>query len=200
MFRYSLTAFMLATGVAALVFAGLASPNELTMRIVATTTLAILLASVITAMAWRNEGRWFWVGFALAGWSYVAIAVYGGAGAKRLLFTEYMISRLDYALQTSVPSKPPTGESVRVRGDDVIEVFPKRNMGRFGQRMTLAEAKDKGYWKYAYTDFTIPQRMHFYSICHYLFSLVLGCVGGLFSLYLRRSSQPPTDGQSTLSH
>lgn len=183
MFRFSVSTLLLLISVISLMLAGLACPNELWQRIVGTTTLAVMLAATITVIAWQSTGRWFWVGFAVTGWSYLVFAFYGGDEARQLLLTDYAISQLDQLLQTS-SSLTPAGERVRFAGNGV-----RITGGNFGRKLTLAEAERQGYLKYAYTSTTEPTRGSFHEIGHYAWALVLGCIGGMFSLRLYQKSR-----------
>lgn len=184
MFRFSLATFLIVVAVVSLVFAGLAFPNAFWMRIVATLTLAAILAAVIAVLASLKTARWFWIGFAVAGWSYLGFVFYGGDGARNVLLTHSAILQLDLMLETSTPVLAPSGQAVTLHGDTIYLASGLHP----GERLSLEEAEQQGYLKYAYAPNAIPRREHFHDIGHYSWALLVGCIGGMFSLWLHRRS------------
>lgn len=190
MIRYSITTFLAAVAVAAMVIAALASPNHLSLRIMGTTTLAVTFAASIAAIAWQRTARWFWIGFALAGWSYLWLAFYAGPGTnpRNILFTDYLSLQLDLVMKSSSPIKTPAGELVTIRDGEIVRIrAPHKNLD-----LSLAEAEKQGYLKYAYTSITTPSKSHFNDISHYAWTLLFSCISGCFSLWLHRSSRAET--------
>lgn len=183
MLRFSLMTFLVAIAVGSLVVAGLASPNLIWVQIVGTTTLVALLVASVTGIAWHQSSGWFWIGFAMAGWSYLVFCSHPGADSRGKVVTNLAVSQLDELLGTSNPIRTPAGYRVSRIGDRVWLGSPGRS-----EALSLDEAEKQGYLKYAYTPNTKPEQQHFYDIGHYGWTLVLGCIGGWLSLALHRKS------------
>lgn len=182
MFRYSLTTFLLAVALTALVVAGLASPDYLWLRITATSTIAVLATASIAAMASRQSSRWFWLGFAVIGWGYLALAFYDEGSKRPLLLTHTAVQRLDEVLETSTPYRSPKGEHYVV-GEDVV--FTVRGFRTTGS-MSMEVAEQRGVLKHAYGEGRTPRTEYFIDIAHYDVALLLGCIGGMLALSCRR--------------
>lgn len=188
MVRFSLANALLAVAFFALVFAGFANPNEYWMQIVVTATLAVLLVATIASISWQGGGRWFWIGFAVTGWGFLALGYYGGVRAKRMLLTHFTVAQVEQMIGIHASAKAPDGAHVERHGD-VVMVFTVDNRR---VRMSLDEAKEQGYLKYAYTEATLPRSTHFGTIGHYAWAIVLGFFGGTLSLWLNRRSTTDT--------
>lgn len=180
MFRFSLTTFLVAIALVAVVCSGLVYPSGFWVQIVGSLTLTLLVAAVITAFAWQEPKRWFWVGFAIAGWSYLPLAFAGGDETRDVLLTQYAVSQLDQMMETSTPLRTPTGELITHAGDQIYVDYMTP--------LSLKEAEKRGLLRYAYTMATVPSRESFDQIGHFAWAWVLGCLGGLLSLWLRRRS------------
>ena len=184
MFRFSLATFLLFVTVFALLVAGLAFPNLIWKQIICSATLLVLLAATIALVAWQGIGRWFWVGFAIAGWAYFAAAFYGNEKGRSVLLTQYVLKEADEILDVG-RARAPTGERLVMRSSErgILE-----DNGRMSL-ITRSDAEDRGLLDYAYTQTTVPTSSSFQDIGHYAWTLILGCLGGIFSLWLYRTSK-----------
>lgn len=180
MFRFSLATFLITVTLVSLVIAGLRFPNDYWMRVIGTTTLAVLALTTISAVVSQRSSRWFWIGFSMVGWGYLALGFFGNHYARDTLLTHSALRHLDRTLGTSKPFLAPNGEEI-VRDDDTVWVRSERT-----ERLSVKEAKQQGYIRYAYTDRSRPRPQHFYDIGHYAWALLLGAIGGTFSLWVYR--------------
>jgi hypothetical protein len=98
-----LFAFILIAGIA---MAALARPSELRAKVVYTATLTALLVGLLGAIIARGRSRAFWSGFALVGWSCIAIRIIPWLeplGRASLLGPDALgeLARLIYPIDTS---------------------------------------------------------------------------------------------------
>jgi hypothetical protein len=182
--RYSVAMFFLAVALTALLISTMLMPNQLSLKIAATFTMLLLLSATISAAAWRKPSRWFWFGYALAGWGYMAIAFLYGGIANDLLLTRYVSTLLDRTLKVSKPKTTPSGELVTLRGDEV-----RVSRGKTTRKLSRDEAAAKGYAKYTYSDLTLPNVFSFLKICDCMWALILALSGGCLAFRLAKASQ-----------
>jgi hypothetical protein len=175
--------FFVAVALAAVLTATVMEPSPLSLKIAATITMLTLLAATIAAATWRKPARWFWFGYALSGWGYIAIAFMGGSVGNDVLVTRYVSTLLDRMLKVSKPKTTPSGETVMLRGTEV-----RVSSGRTSQKLSIREAQAQGYTKYAYSEVTLPSLNAFLKICDCAWSILLACLGGWLAYWLTKTS------------
>lgn len=189
MFRFSLTVFLMSIAVAAVLACGLAHPTGFWRQIIATMVLAVLLAGTIAAIVWRQPGRWFWLGFVLVGWSYLILGYFGGYKTKNAFIFHSAVVKVDRLLETSQPHLDPGGQVVALHDDGVrLGILDGPGLA-WTSEMSRDRAEKRGYLVHAYSSLeTVPAAEHFYSIGHYIWVLLLGTLGGMFSFWLHRKN------------
>ena len=74
-FRFTIASLLVVILVLGLSFAGLRESSDLWESSIFTITLAVLLISILLAIYRTDKRRACWLGFALFGWIYLALAL-----------------------------------------------------------------------------------------------------------------------------
>jgi hypothetical protein len=142
-----------------------------------TLTLAALLISILLVVRRTEKRRAFWMGFAVFGWIYLALALMPSTESR--LITTRALAYLD----SKVPGRPL----------DILPTLPElirfANVNRLDINrpdiVTLAKVDLLGGWS--------GTTENFMRIGHSLLALLAGWVGGQLSRRLCRTSRPAED-------
>jgi hypothetical protein len=194
MFRFSLAALLLFVLLAALGCAALVNANELWRQTTTTAALTLLLGATLAAILWQGERKAAATGFALFGWSYLALAFVAAFGLRNDLLTEKAVSWLYPAIHGE--EQPSVGASKRYQ--QVVTFVPD------GGTVVSGGTDLVTYWDVA-TGQTIlggarpmrPSYKDFADIGHVLWALLAAGLGAaaarfLFPAQTRKASSSDT--------
>jgi hypothetical protein len=173
-FRFHIGTLIILVLVLGASFAALRESNEIWDSGIFTLALVILLTSVMLAIHRTEERRAFWVGFALFGWTYLALSLVPSIESR--LATAKALAYLD----SKVPG--------RTQGLFKIQFSAT---GTPGNRLTTSNLGTVKVWDAATGRLLggwAGSTENFVRIGHSLFALMAGWFGGLLSHRLWRAS------------
>jgi len=170
MFRYSLAGFLLFVALIGVACAAIANPIELWRQIVATVVLVMLLLATLTAVFGRGSSSRFAGGLAVAGWLYFALTFLPMCNLRYCLLTEDAVQLLQVAVLDDETQPPRT---IAVRTNNLT--FPDSDMGKVW------------LWDVSTTPAAREKMGRFHDIGHGVWTILVGFLGGIFVVWLRRS-------------
>jgi hypothetical protein len=221
--RFSIAGLMGFVLVAALGFGGLKGADETWASGCYTLVVATLILAVLTAVQSRRGNRAYWAGFAIAGWVYFGV-VFGAMGPYRVispqLLTELLFDRLEammhpsntftYTVSVTSPSIMTSSTTVAT-GSPAITITGSLSGQASGATIsgpnnpappvpvppvapTIAIATPPAPRFLTMPPLNMP-RVHFSQVAHSLMVLVVGMLGGFYSVWLwtrreRRGAEP----------
>ena len=190
-FRFNIGTLVILVVVFGISFAALRESNDIWESGVFTVTLGLLLVSILLAVDRTGSRQAFWIGFTLFGAAYLGLSVVPPIESR--LITTKALAYLD----SKVPGRPTVTPSYIVRlvglgaiNNQVSSVnvaLDEIQSATAGQgqegRWNVTTAKLLGGWS--------GTTENFVRICHSLFALLVGWVGGILSRRLNRASTSP---------
>ncbi len=179
-FRFNIANLLVIIFILGVGFAALRESSDLWESGIFTLTLGVLLTSILLAIHRHEKRRAFWIGFAVFGWIYLALALMPSTESrllptKALAFLDSKVpgrARLDTVINGGIGSG--TGN---IPVSNVT--FPLNKIvvatGVQGQELTLAQTTGK------LLDGWNGTTENFLKIGHSLFALLLGWLGGQLS-------------------
>jgi hypothetical protein len=178
-------------------FAALRESNDLWDSGLVSLTLGALLISILLAVHRSEAKRAFWIGFALFGWSYLALPIVPAIESS--LLTTKALAYLD----SKVPGRPAVlGVRLAFTGSGApSNQLQAVAFGPDGKQLATSRLGAVKVWDAAtgrlLGGFTGTTE-NFVRIGHSLFALMLGRLGGLLSRRLWRASSA-TNGSTTVN-
>ena len=133
---FSLKSLLIGVGLIAMGTVALVNASRLWVTITGLTTCLLLLTSLLASLLLRGRQRAFWIGFAVFGWGYIAMA-YGPY--QDVVLTSDLLSDLGNSLRRTVPIPTnPAPEWVRTTAFEeklgtVAVVVDPRNVVKVGK-------------------------------------------------------------------
>jgi hypothetical protein len=182
-FRFKIASLLGAILVLGVGFAALRESSDFWESGIFTGTIGVLLLSILLAAQRRESGRAFWLGFALAGWTYLVLTAVPSLESK--LITSMALTYID----SNLP-----GRSFEIH-TTLPEILRIANANRPATQtldsLTLWKSETPGSGG-VWTGSTA----NFVRIGHSLFALGLGWLGGQLSHRLCQSSRRESSGVS----
>jgi hypothetical protein len=189
--RFNIASLLVIILVLGVGFAALRESNDLWESALFTATIGILLVSVLLAVYRQGLPRAFWLGFAVFGWSYLALAVLPAINAR--LITTKALSYIDSKVQSrgsSAVGATPYWDSWSQNGQVQSAVFGLGGQPRIagGQGQEWIVDASTGQFVLTFRG----SSANFIRIGHSLFALLMAWLGGRLARRLsQRSSQRP---------
>lgn len=191
-FQFSIKALLGLAAFVAAACAALLNASEWWASATCTITLVVLLVAVLRSVFRRGPSRAFWLGFAIFGWAYVLLTFWPQSDPtspcqRHLLTTK--LSKWAYfellPLVRTPPSEPiPLPPVPRTSGGGATVEF--RDQVRDEFRLAWDSAVPAAPQTY-YPDYT-----PFLSIAEWLWTLLLGMLGGILARYLYATRERET--------
>ncbi len=166
MLRFSLSSLLAVVCFAAVGSAALADATDLWRQIIVTLTIVCLLFASLAAVFSRGRPRVFASGFALTGWVYLAIAFVSVFGLRDDLLTDKAIHWLGETIHKENQVAGASQAYADFDNDGMLDLFVSMGNGTFTQATK-----------------SLPNLT---SIGHALWTVVVGWLGGVVALWLRR--------------
>jgi hypothetical protein len=188
--RFSIASLLVVVLFLAVSTAALRESNEPWESGLFTLTLVILLTSVLLAIHRTASRRAFWVGFALFGWTYLALSLVPSIESR--LATTKALAYLD----SKVPGRPQNFFKLHVTGGTPGNRVHSVAFSPDGNRLATSSPGTVRLW-----DVTTGRLLggwagtteNFVRIGHSLIALLAGWFGGLLSRRLWRASRSPRE-------
>jgi hypothetical protein len=172
MLRFSLAALLLLLAIVAIGLAGLVNANVAWQQAIATTTVILLMGSSVAAV-YSRPSKPFCGGFAIAGWTYLLIAMSTfGAATRDAMATTTVLQQLQLMVHGN-GTKPPQGVVQTLNGI----TLSLQGSGVQPNTRWVSLANPNG------SQTTVEL---FYAIGHSLWAILFGCLGGLLATVLSR--------------
>jgi hypothetical protein len=203
--RFSLKQLLLATALVALGCVALRNANTTWVGAMLGLTWIALAASLLLAMYRDGQDRAFWVGFAVAGWLYLLLPVFGWSFMSNLQGNTVITTRIShwaydwlYAQPLPAPASgfgpPMSGYGGSMGSSDVSMMGgPGGGMPGMGGMSGMGMGgMPGGPGGPPFPTFTGPSQQDFTNVSHALWTLLLALCGGWFAqwLYATRGRQP----------
>ena len=166
MLRFSLASLLAVVFVAAVGSAALANATDLWRQITLTSTVVCLLLVTLAAVFSAGRTRLFAGGSALTGWLYLMLAFVSAFGLRDDLLTDKMIQWLGETIHGDVGVVGAGQAMADFDNDGTLDLFVSMGNGTFAQQTT------------PFPNLT--------SIGHALWTIIVGWLGGVVALWLRR--------------
>ena len=180
--RFSIARLMGFVLVAGLGLAGLKGANEAWAGAYFTLMIVGLTLAILNAAQARGKARAFWAGFAISGWVYFLL-IFSAVGPNRMsqpqLSTELLIDRLEPAIY---PSTAASNTITFTPMPYLIQATPATPAGPSPLVATYTTISTK-----LGSMAVLPTNMaplHYRQIAHSLATLLVGAIGGFYSLWL----------------
>jgi hypothetical protein len=185
--RFSIASLLVVVLVLALGFAALRESSEPWESGLFTLTLTVLLTSILLAIHRTESRQAFWMGFALFGWTYLALSLVPSIESR--LATTKALAYLD----SKVPGRPQNFFKLHVTGGTPGNQVQAVAFSPDGKRIATSSLGTARLW-----DVTTGRLLggwagtteNFVRIGHSLLALLAGWFGGLLSRRLWRGSGP----------
>ena len=188
--RFSIASLLVAVLFVAVGFAALRESSELWDSGVFTLVLTVLLTSILLAIHRTESRRAFWTGFALFGWTYLALSLVPSIESR--LATTKALAYLD----SKEPGRPQNFFKLHVTGGTPGNQVQAVAFSLDGNRLATSSRRTVRLW-----DATTGRLLggwagtteNFVRIGHSLIALLAGWFGGLLSRRLWRASRSPKE-------
>ena len=190
-FRFHLGTLVILVLILGIAFAALRESNETWESGLFTLTLAVLLTSVLLAIYPTESRRAFWMGFALFGWTYLALSLVPSIESR--LATTMALAYLD----SKVQGRPQNFFRLHVTGGTPGNRVQAVAFSPDGNRLATSSLGTVRLW-----DATTGRLLggwagtteHFVRIGHSLIALIVAFLGGQLSRHLCARHEEATDG------
>jgi WD40 repeat protein len=189
--RFNIASLLVVVLFLGVCFAALRESNELWDSGLFTLTLGVLLTSILLAIHRTESRQVFWMGFALFGWTYMALSLVPSIESR--LITTKALTYLD----SKVPGRTQTFFTVRLTGTGPGTPGSQVSSVAFspdGRQLATSSLGTVRLWD-AKTGTLLGgwagTTENFVRIGHSLLALIAAWVGGLLSRRLRRASRHP---------
>jgi WD40 repeat protein len=189
--RFNIASLLVVVLFLGVCFAALRESNELWDSGLFTLTLGVLLTSILLAIHRTESRQVFWMGFALFGWTYLALSLVPSI-ESRLITTKaltYLDSKVPGRTQTFFTGRL-TGGSPGTPGNQVSSVAFSPD----GRQLATSSLGTVRLWDAKTGTLLggwVGTTEEFVRIGHSLLALLAGWFGGLLSRRLWRASRPP---------
>ena len=166
MLKFSLASLLAVVFCAAVGSAALANATDLWRQITVTLVVVCLLLATLVAVFSRAQARLFAGGFALTGWLYMMLAFVSAFGLRDDLLTDKAIHWLGETIHKENQVAGASQAYADFDNDGMLDLFVSMGNGTFTQATK-----------------SLPNLT---SIGHALWTVVVGWLGGVVALWLRR--------------